>query len=78
MKLIANYFCLFFYLMPLESSTRQHTGIRAAIDAAVFEVHECPVNLNRIASTRLVVETHALTVYGRCGEYVAAPSQRSA
>lgn len=38
----------------------------------VFDVHECPGNLNRLAPKGFVVQTHALTLYGQCGDCAAA------
>lgn len=40
----------------------------------VFDVHQCSDDLNRMAPKGFVVETHALTLYGQCGDCVAAPA----
>lgn len=34
----------------------------------VFDVHECPGNLDRLAPKGFTVEHHELTLYGRCDE----------
>jgi Fur family ferric uptake transcriptional regulator len=34
----------------------------------VFDVHECPGNMNSLAPKGFVVESHELTLYGRCNE----------
>lgn len=41
----------------------------------VFDVHACPGNLARLAPEGFTVETHELTLYGRCRE--CQPPQRN-
>jgi len=43
----------------------------------VFDVHECPGDLDRLAPKGFTVERHELTLYGRCDE-CASPKRAGA
>lgn len=42
----------------------------------VFDVHECPGDLDRLAPKGFEVAHHELTLYGRCGECAGATRRR--
>ena len=47
-------------------SRRHHHHFQCTFCKRVFDVHECPGNLARLAPKGFTVEHHELTLYGRC------------
>lgn len=49
-----------------------HHHFQCRVCQRVFDVHGCPGALGHLAPTGFVVESHELTLYGRCAECAAA------
>lgn len=48
-----------------------HHHFQCAVCEKVFDVHACPGNLASLAPAGFVVESHEITLYGRCRECAA-------
>ena len=57
-----------------ESNTaaNHHHHFQCTTCQRVFDVHDCPGDLKRMAPQGFVVERHELTLYGRCADCNAA------
>ena len=53
-------------------SRRHHHHFQCRRCQRVFDVHDCPGDLKRMAPQGFVVERHELTLYGRCADCNAA------
>lgn len=50
-----------------------HHHFQCKVCHRVFDVHACPGNLAKLAPDGFIVESHDLTLYGRCGECAPPP-----
>ena len=51
-----------------------HHHFQCKVCERVFDVHECPGNLARIAPAGFTVEHHEITLYGRCSDCQPRPA----
>lgn len=61
-----------------ESNTvanHHHHHFQCTVCQRVFDVHDCPGDLKRMAPQGFVVERHELTLYGRCPECNGSAAQ---
>lgn len=60
-----------------ESATHgHHHHFQCTACARVFDVHDCPGDLRGLAPKGFLVESHELTLYGRCAD-CALPTRRA-
>jgi Fur family ferric uptake transcriptional regulator len=53
-----------------------HHHFQCSVCDRVFDVHQCPGNLAKLAPAGFTVESHELTLYGRCAD-CQQPAKRS-
>lgn len=54
-----------------------HHHFQCNVCHRVFDVHECPGNLARLAPRGFTVESHDITLYGRCSDCRPAQAKRA-
>ncbi|HRO59281.1 MAG TPA: transcriptional repressor [Burkholderiaceae bacterium] len=59
------------------SALQHHHHFRCVECELVFDVHECPGDMQNLAPSGFTVERHELTLYGRCRDCRPAPAKRS-
>ncbi|MFT5643056.1 MAG: Fur family ferric uptake transcriptional regulator [Janthinobacterium sp.] len=50
------------------AASHHHHHFQCSLCQRVFDVHDCPGDLKRMAPQGFVVERHELTLYGRCAD----------
>lgn len=54
-----------------------HHHFRCTACDRVFDIHDCPGDMQRLAPRGFKVDSHDLTLYGRCGDCRRAPAGQS-
>ena len=54
-----------------------HHHFQCDVCKRVFDVHDCPGDLARLAPPGFSVSRHELTLYGECGDCAATPKKRA-
>lgn len=57
---------------------KHHHHFSCTVCDRVFDVHDCPGNMKQLAPKGFVVESHELTLYGRCKDCKPAKAVRAA
>lgn len=60
------------------AANHHHHHFQCTVCQRVFDVHDCPGDLKRMAPQGFVVERHELTLYGRCPECIGAAADAPA
>jgi Fur family ferric uptake transcriptional regulator len=50
------------------AASQHHHHFQCSLCQRVFDVHDCPGDLKKMAPQGFVVERHELTLYGRCAD----------